>query len=221
MKSKSFYGAIDLAGKTAALALADADGHLLCDLQCPMRGRDSAKLALWITEALANAGVELDAVRFWTVGSGPGSFTGMRLAASLVVGWQFGKPEIRSRNVPTAVAVAAQLGDLPDGATAGLLFDGRNSEILAFEVRRQGEQFVPTGFTAVWNADAAAEGLARFDRLGALRDDFDAVARLAGTKWQEKIQVGEQLSARPLLQAAAPDYQNDLTRLVYIRPAVF
>lgn len=85
-----YAAAIDLSGRSAGFALMK-DQELLCAASRPMRGRDSAELADFVAQQLAANGVELAEVSDWTVGSGPGSFTGLRLAAALAAGWTFGK----------------------------------------------------------------------------------------------------------------------------------
>ena len=85
-----YAAAIDLSGRSAGFALMK-DQELLCAASRPMRGRDSAELADFVAQQLAANGVELAEVSDWLVGSGPGSFTGLRLAAALAAGWTFGK----------------------------------------------------------------------------------------------------------------------------------
>ena len=128
-----YAAAIDLSGRSAGFALMK-DQELLCAASRPMRGRDSAGLADFVAQQLAANGVELAEVSDWTVGSGPGSFTGLRLAAALVTGWTFGKEGVRTRCVPTAVALAARLlqqGELvalPTETVYGIAADARNGE---------------------------------------------------------------------------------------------
>ena len=129
----NFAAALDLSGREAGFALLDGTKILLSATR-PMRGRDSAQLAAWAASELDKAGIGLNSVAKWSVGSGPGSFTGMRLAAALVNGWTFGKTGIETRCVPTAVALAANLVAPAEGSRIGALFDGRNHELILFEM---------------------------------------------------------------------------------------
>ncbi len=220
----AWHGAIDLSGKSAAFALADPTGALVIDAIRPMRGREAAHLAGWILNELAAVHRELPEITHWTVGAGPGSFTGMRLAAALVTGWSFQRPELHTRCVPSALIPAAEEGDVPEGAHIGVCFDGRNAEMLLFEMIFRNGEPVPTGFTAVWDRKTAGKELnqpGRFDRLCAPGDDLAALRQLLGEETAARIRPCERFSAGALLRATAPDFDNDLTRLVYIRPAVF
>ena len=165
-----YAAAIDLSGRSAGFALMK-DQELLCAASRPMRGRDSAELADFVAQQLAANGVELAEVSDWTVGSGPGSFTGLRLAAALAAGWTFGKEGVRTRCVPTAVALAARL-ETANGDRIGCLFDGRNRELIYFEVENFGGELVPTGESRVLNKEQAAEFFRDLIRLrnGAVRD---------------------------------------------------
>ena len=108
--STNYAAALDLSGREAGFAVLDG-GKVVLSLVRPMRGRDSAQLAAWVEEELRKAGIALESIRRWTVGSGPGSFTGMRLAAALVNGWTYGKA-VETRCVPTAAAEGVRIGAL-------------------------------------------------------------------------------------------------------------
>ena len=56
-----FYsGAVDLSGREAGFALLDDSGRAVKVALRPMRGRESAGLAVWVEEQLTAAGVSLD-----------------------------------------------------------------------------------------------------------------------------------------------------------------
>lgn len=214
----ALYGALDLSGSLAAFAVMDDAGTVLIDESRPMRGREAASLASFLTGLLAEKGLTIRDVTHWTVGSGPGSFTGMRLASALVKGWVFGRPAVQVRCVPSALIPAAAAS----ADTAAVLQDGRNQEMLVFGLKKQGVSYVPDGFTAVWNREQAALELPR-QTCGAwvvYAADEAAVRKLLPEDAAVTLEICRTWSAVPLLRAELP-YDGDLDQLVYIRPAVF
>lgn len=213
----SFHGALDLAGNLAAFALTDNAGTILIDETRPMRGREAAALAPWLNDLLSAQDLTIRDVTRWTVGSGPGSFTGMRLASALVKGWVYGRDDVRTRCVPTALIAAAAC----TAETACVLQDGRNREMLVFGVKRVGAGYLPDGFTAVWNAEQAAEHLpkAGYAEYAGFAGEEAAVRALL-PNGGGALTVCARYSAVPLLRAEVP-FDDDLDKLVYIRPAVF
>ncbi len=209
-----YQAALDLSGPAAALAAVDAAGRTVLSVSRPMRGREAAELSEGVVKSLAGAGVSPDEVASWTVGSGPGSFTGLRLAAALISGWSYERPEVRVRCVPTAVALGRRLPRV-EGERWTLLFDGRNRELLTFELEMRDGEVQPVGEPGVMSgADAPAALAGR--RLAAPVTDREAIAR-----WLPGVDVSlVELRAEELIAAREPEFDGDLTRLVYIRPAV-
>lgn len=214
-----YSAVIDPAPDHAAFALLEDDRIITVERR-PMRGRDAAALPVFILETLKNHNVDFSAVKRWTVGSGPGSFTGLRLVSALVSAWSLGKEDVKTRNVPGAVALGAML-KLAPGEKAGVLYDGRNREVLYFGVEGlPGNDLKPTGETAVLNAEQAAEFFSsRSERLAMFASESKAIAMvLPENITPESFEYSD--TAR-LALTQAQDFDNDLTRLVYIRPAVY
>ncbi len=216
-----YRAALDPALNCAALAVLDDSGVLL-RAEVPMAGREGARLPLFVAEELGRLGLTLDDIALWSIGSGPGSFTGLRLAAALAAGWCFARPGVKSRGVPSAFALAAGLpGPVEPGATVGCLYDGRNRELLYYQVRRNADGWESTGVTAVLNREAAAEFFRSrpLETLAVYAGETAAVLPLL----PEGVTPGvvSQPRTEVLALDPAPEYDNDLTRLIYIRPAVY
>ena len=218
-----YSAAIDLSGKFAAFALAEtASGKTLLSKHKAMQGRSSSTLSDWILGLMSEHGVTPDQIDRWTVGGGPGSFTGMRLVAALVTGMTMGRDEVKSRCVPSALALG-NTDKLNDGDKIATVFDGRNKEILLFELLKQDGELIPSGKNKVLNHEQAEEFFTEntYAQIAAL--DYDKVnieavlppEKFAQIKWFENLAVDK------LIECKYKDFDNDLTALVYIRPAVF
>ncbi len=211
----TFHAALDLSRDTAMLAAADAHGNVLLETTRPMRGREAAVLSEWIVKSLCTANIQPETVASWTLGSGPGSFTGMRLAAAFLEGWRYGKPQLRVRCVPSALGLAAEFS-FADGEPVLLLFDGRNRELLTFPVRFRGacpEQDGEPGILDARNAQDAVRGR----RLAALNADRAPIEALLP---EAHVDYAAAFRASSLLPFPGIAFDNDLTRLLYLRPAV-
>ena len=75
------------------MCVADAAGKVLKNGILPMKRRESAHLAEFAAGEIAACGGALSDIKKWSVGIGPGSFTGMRLAAALVAGLTYGEKD--------------------------------------------------------------------------------------------------------------------------------
>ncbi|MBQ7208478.1 MAG: hypothetical protein IJS01_11835 [Lentisphaeria bacterium] len=197
------------------------DDEVLCVERRPMRGRDAAELPVFILETLTAHGAAPGDVKRWTVGSGPGSFTGLRLVAALTAAWCLGKPDVLSRAVPGAVALAGMLRPAP-GEKAGAVYDGRNKEVLYFGVEGMpGNDVRPTGETAVLDRERAAAffGDRPGERLAMFSCEETAVRAVLppGATGESFAYSDTVLLDRTSFQP----FDNDLTRPVYIRPAVY
>lgn len=103
-------------------------GELLAEVVAGVRARHAESLLPAVDRALELAGVELNAIEGLVVGAGPGSFTGVRIAAATARGL------VRVLGVPlfgysglAAVAAGVGAGDRPVCA----LFDARRGEVYA------------------------------------------------------------------------------------------
>ncbi len=206
--------ALDLSSHEGSFAFA-RDGGIFEEKRFPVFGRDGAKFAGLLIDGLKNHGLEIKDIDFWTVGSGPGSFSGLRLAAALTQGFVFGS-KAQSRCVPGAVSYASQAGLA--GEQGGVLFDGRNSEILFFGVKKVDGEWRPDGVEKVLNRAGAEEFFASYHGECAVpAQDAEAVKKIftPAVLKTAKFQISDLLNYR------GQDFDGDLTRMVYIRPAVY
>ena len=207
--SNIVHGVLDFSGPGAVFALAD-DGNKIFEVSRLMQRRDAAALALFLKETLNEYGYDFEKITHWTVGSGPGSFTGMRIAASLVQGLTYGK-NVRSRTVPSAEAVAEGAGSSKENSC--VIFDGRNREIILLDLKSRQD--------AILNKEQTEEFFKnnKFESFCAMSYDKNAVSQIVPDEIFQKIKWAESLQTAAFFESENA-FDNDLTKLVYIRPSV-
>jgi tRNA A37 threonylcarbamoyladenosine modification protein TsaB len=218
-----YSAAIDLSGKFAGFALAETvSGKILLSEHKAMQGRSSSTLCDWILKLMAGFEVTPAQIDKWTVGSGPGSFTGMRLVAALITGMTIGRNDVKARCVPSAIALA-NAEELNEGDKAATVFDGRNKEILLFELIKKDGELIPSGKTKVLNQKQAKEFFLEnsYSQIAALDYETTNIEAVIPSEAFAKINWSEHLAFEKLIECKYKDFDNDLTALVYIRPAVF
>lgn len=211
-----------MSGKEAGFALVDGKRQdVVIRAFLPVSGRGSPSLLSWLSELLDREGIELSSISRWSVGSGPGSFTGMRMAAALVAGLTYGK-KAEARCVPTAIALAMAVKPGVSARVAAI-FDGRNREVLVYGMECRAGVIIPAGCCKVLNSDGAGEyfASAEFDRCVAFAYDIPAIGRIVPASILSRIESFEHLAVENLIYHRRDDYDGDLTALEYIRPAVY
>lgn len=208
--------ALDESGAGMAFAAVTEAGDVVFDEYIPMNRNAASSMPSAMMKILADHGYTFQDVSEWSVGAGPGSFTGLRLASSFVMGLTFGK-EIRNRAVSTASMIAENAAT---GAQKMLvLFDGRKKEILAYGVKLVNGSYVENGFHAVIrNTEELAQAMNGYDDAAAFAADHDALTAVADGSGVVRV---ERLSALALIRWQPDDFSRPLTDLLYQRPPVF
>lgn len=92
------------------------ESRVLVASSAPMRGRDVEHLMPAVVQALANAGATMSDVGRVVCGNGPGSFTSLRIAASIAKGIAVGRSVPLFSVSSLALIVAGNVSDGPRGA---------------------------------------------------------------------------------------------------------
>lgn len=120
----------------SALVVADGD-RVLFNNHLAGTGRESDReLAPWLKATLDGLSLRLNDVCRWTVGTGPGSFAGLRYGIALVKGF-CAISGATMRGVPSCLALAhAALADAQDARRIGVLHDARCGQIILVRFAR-------------------------------------------------------------------------------------
>ena len=105
-----FKAGFDYSWQEASFAVCDDNGRLLLEECKVFPPRNASGLPGWLSGLLARKGLKPEDISEWSVGCGPGSFTGLRVAASFVMGLGFGR-DIRRRGSPYCAPHFRRLSD--------------------------------------------------------------------------------------------------------------
>ena len=79
----------DYSWSEASFALADENGTVIFDEFIQLPPRNASGLPSWMEECLKKHGAVFNDITEWSVGIGPGSFTGVRIGVSVIKGFAF------------------------------------------------------------------------------------------------------------------------------------
>ena len=124
-----YFAAIDSSSSDASFAVSDkSTGEIILSLNQMPCGRKSAALFPTIIDALKSKGIEVNNIEHWFVGVGPGSFTGLRVGASLVKGIVT-STGANYQGFESSLLMAQQALNA-NATTYTVLHDGRHNEML-------------------------------------------------------------------------------------------
>ena len=218
---KKIRAALDFSWNEASLALADENDQVLASEKFLLSGHDASSLPDRLEKALRTLNRDLSSVGEWTVGTGPGGFTGLRVASALVIGLAYGVPETRVRGMSSAAGLARSAfseKSRPEKVLA--LFDGRRSELLAYGLALEKNSYLHNGYTAVFHTpEDLAKALKEYS-CAALEKDRDAIRKFA-PEAEEQIVFTPSINAEELIFNDPENFSASPTDLIYLRAAVF
>jgi len=207
--------ALDFSCGELSFAVVDDGGRTAASFQVDLPGRDSSSLPELVGETLEKAGLTYGDIGAWTVGTGPGSFTALRVAAAFVLGAAQGRNQT-VRGIPSACGFE---GGTPFGERVLVLYDGRKHELLGFGLKRSGAFWIPDGWQGVLETP---------DKLATLRDSYDTFTASphdveAVRLFDPSLPLNPSPHVNASVLASIPLGICDMppTELIYLRPAVF
>ncbi len=150
--------ALDASTYRGTVAVLD-DQRLLVETSAPMRGKDAEMLMPAVEKALRDAGSSVKSVQRVVCGGGPGSFTSLRIAASIAKGIAVGRAVPLFAVSSLALIVAGNVSDGPRGPRRYLAaLDAMRGESYVAEFEHEAGVVRPVGdMRLVSSAGVAAE----------------------------------------------------------------
>ncbi len=202
------------------------EGCVVFEASLPVRGREADRdLVPWLRAGLAAAGVDARDVERWTVGTGPGSFSGLRAGIAIVKGicTAAGTPY---RGIPSSVALALEASAGRGGPLwLGVLHDARCGQVIV-------TRFLWTGARLEAPLEASVEepGELETERLRCdllVTAQAETVLPMVPAPLRPRILAVATPAARWLALAPGWGWPGDAAAMersaepVYVRPPVF
>ena len=215
--SEKYYMAIDLSGPCSSFSLLDArEKKIIGAKSIHLDNRNNFSFFKVFFSSLKELNVDLREITEWYVGIGPGSFTGLRIAASFVSGIIFGENNIRVKAIPSALPIAAKLDSSPGDRIAVLYYASRG-EILIYGVENTDGLLVSKGNSVLAGREELLSKLKGFDHITYLNNKF--ITDVLPTNLSGKTKMFDVYPVELLFENKyiMPDYS--LGDLIYVRPA--
>lgn len=190
------------------------------------RGRHSDReLMPWLMQCLESVNVTLADIEKWTVGTGPGSYSGVRAGIALVRGISRGA-DAHCRGISSSRALARQCrSQFADGAHIAVLHDARRQQVIASVYKVDGRCVRVKAPPQILARETVAEKAQSWggvitphaEELSAVLEALTGQTRIIATEYVDAKELLLTRGAWPS-EPAATDASLEP---VYARPAVF
>ena len=217
-----FSAALDFSWNEASFAIVEKNEKVLVSEKLQLSGHDASALPKHLEHAMAQHGLDPASILRWTVGTGPGGFTGLRVASALVIGLTYGIPHVKVRGMSSASALVRSA--IPPEKRTGkclALFDGRRSELLAYGLEWKNGSCYHDGFKAVLRTPSELEDAVESHPCAAALQKDSEVIRRFSPGIENSVIFTPSINAEELIFNAPEDETSSPTDLIYLRAAVF
>lgn len=198
------------------------DGELVLNEQLNISGRNSdQELVPWVITLLQKHNLKISQVERWVLGTGPGSFSGLRAGIAFIKGVAVASGAIY-QGMPSSLALANSVANqLKDGELCAVINDGRRNQIIFSRYQKSGIGMIIEKEHCVLNPDKFMVNMESCKLL--LTPQPDAIKKLVPESQQMKLITCNGVEAKYLLKNTQLNTETSELSCepVYVRPAVF
>lgn len=211
------WAALDLSGKEACFSAGSfPEKNIMFSTSFQMRGRDSSTLLPKLEEWLRSINLSMGDVKRWTVGTGPGNYTGLRIVSALVSGIAFDREDMCCRGIPSAYAIASEMA-LGQNASAAVVYPVDDEKIYSLGVTvKDGDFFSVDEFSGPFQVSDFIKKIPGI-KIAALQKDASVLPK--DILDRAVLSRGFPVSRMVFMNSCRWD-RNSVRDLIYIRPAV-
>jgi tRNA threonylcarbamoyl adenosine modification protein YeaZ len=201
------------------------DSQVVASKYLSALSRDSDQiLAPWIKEAFEEISLSPLEITHWTLGTGPGSFAGLRSGISFVKGICFAS-KAKIRGVASSFALASQCIEKKAGLRIGVLNDGRLGEIILSSYVLDNQLYpIADGEAIPLQPEELLQEKYRCDRWVCLQNsNLPDLPKEISNKLQEESELRAELllNDNKTPWPSNKEEEEKSCQPIYVRPAVF
>ncbi|MCF7790654.1 MAG: hypothetical protein K9M56_01525 [Victivallales bacterium] len=219
MTKKEYAAAIDMTGPFSSWCIADLYEKVIIEEKSIKISRKSNSLFFnSFKNTLNELKINIQEIKNWYVGVGPGSYTGIRVGASFVSGILYSSQEnIKITGVPSFFPIAAEVSTENNGKT-GVVFQVTPKSLLIYSVYKRGGVLNSLDKPLLVNEENAEVLLEEYSKVVTLQDLKNNL--LAKGALKDKIICLNSFPVRRMFDKECCTNSNNIEDLIYIRPAV-
>ncbi len=203
--------AIDLSGPFASFAISRY-GKLLCAKSFALQNRNNSAFFNSFFETLKDNDISSGLIDKWIVGTGPGSFTGLRIASSFVLGTTY-QSEKSMVGIPSAFPLASAM-NLKTEETAGILFPCSKDMIFLYGIKNKNGYGLKKLEDVKIITIKEISKLDNYDRLACIENQFmEGFLSLVS----KRVEIFRPFPIENMFDDFKDNY-TDVKELLYVRP---
>jgi tRNA threonylcarbamoyladenosine biosynthesis protein TsaB len=217
MKDYKFIAAIDMTGPFSSWCIADKDKKVIAKESIKLSRKSNSVFFDTFRKKLKSLDVDFKDISKWYVGAGPGSYTGIRVAAAFVSGILFCKEQMNVIGVPSYFPIAAEL-KMKDNEKIGVIFQVTHKSVLIYNVTLSDGVLTSDDAPMLYDEKNIGEVLNNYDKLATIVDLENNL--LIKNSIIEDIIVLDSFPVERMIDKECCTNSRNIDDLIYTRPPV-
>jgi len=208
-----------------ALAVAEDNEIIFSTSKIAVGRRKNNDMGEWLWEKLDEAQILPAQITKWTVGTGPGSFVGLRSGIAMIKGICT-QSAAQMRGLPTSLATALTANIANDIETVFVLNDARQNEVITSQYSKNKTELQQKTEPSVMTSESL-ENLSMDNKTVFVSTQTEIIKDRLPEKIKNNIITLDNIDAGTLINPVGYPWPNDFKTMqkslepVYVRPPVF